>query len=70
MVTVATPARRKRSLPILLIVCFVPAVAAGIVGATAVGGSSAILFGAVIGAVLGGLAVCLALFLGWYTHRH
>jgi uncharacterized protein YqgC (DUF456 family) len=63
------PVPRKRSLPLLLIVSFVPAVAAGIAGATAVGGSKAIVFGAVFGVVLGALTLGFALFFGWYTHR-
>ena len=65
----ATSSRRKRSLPGLAAVTFIPAVLAGIAGAVAVGGPDAILFGAIYGFVLGALAMCFALFLGWYTHR-
>jgi hypothetical protein len=66
---VSSPAHRTRSLPILLAVAFVPAVVAGIAGATAVGGSRAVVFGIVFGAILGGLAVLFALLLGRWTHR-
>lgn len=60
---------RPRSLLRVLPVCFVPSIAAGIVGAAAVGGSEAIAFGAIGGAVLGALSFGFALFLGWWTHR-
>jgi hypothetical protein len=45
---VTGPAARKGSLPLLLIVCYVPLVAAGVAGAWAFGGSKAIMFGAAL----------------------
>jgi hypothetical protein len=65
---VTTP-EQKRSLPILIAVCMVPALIAGAVGATAIGGVHALTFGVVFGAVLGVLAMLFALFVGWLSHR-
>src|SRR4051812_1779013 len=66
---VSSPVQRRRSLPVLVTVGFVPSVAAGVAGATAVGGSRAVVFGIVFGAIFGGLVVLGALALGWWTHR-
>jgi hypothetical protein len=46
-----------------------PAILAGAVGATAIGGAHALRFGLVFGVVLGVLAVLFTLFVGWLSHR-
>ena len=55
--------------PTLIVVCMLPAIIAGSVGAMAVGGVHALAFGLLWGVVLGLLAVLFGLFLGWLSHR-
>jgi hypothetical protein len=47
----------------LLVVCLVPAVGGCVLGALAVGGSSAIVYGVDVGVILGMLAAAFGLFL-------
>jgi hypothetical protein len=63
----ATGGQRRGSLPKLLLFCLIPAIGAGVAGATAVGGSSAIVFGLVFGVVLGLLAAAFGLFVARHT---
>jgi hypothetical protein len=65
---VTTPVR-KRSRPILIAVCMLPATLAGAVGATAIGGVHALTFGLAFGVVIGAIAVLFGLFVGWLSHR-
>lgn len=63
----ASQGQPRGSLPKLLVFCLVPAVVAGVVGAAAVGGWSAVVFGVVFGVILGLLSAAFGVFVARHT---